>query len=359
MRSATRRRGGSTSPRSIIHLAGQVAIAPDGTPLADADFDTQARQVFRNLRGGAPAGRARLRGHRQGHRLPDRHLATCRTTGASRPSSSPAASRPRPRSRSRASRSRAHDRGRGDRGSLARCRGAPVSRATCRLSVARRSHPRVARRYRRQPVRHSVFRPSHGTPRPGAATHICRPDRRRAFPALGRRAGSRRHRDGRPLLPDLPPRAVHGGAAGARPRALPALRDSLAHRQSAPAPPSTCWRRALGRQRAATSSRSTGRPSPHDRRRGRRPGEAPERRSRERAHRDVERLAARLRAELLFGDLHGLRPAVRLDRSAPCVGFRRRSRRTGAEGDLVRGDSPSLADRDRPARKAPHADRAR
>jgi len=36
-------------PRSIIHLAGQVAITPDGTSLGDADFDTQARQVFRNL----------------------------------------------------------------------------------------------------------------------------------------------------------------------------------------------------------------------------------------------------------------------------------------------------------------------
>jgi len=36
-------------PRSIIYLAGQVPITPDGTPLADADFDTQARQVFDNI----------------------------------------------------------------------------------------------------------------------------------------------------------------------------------------------------------------------------------------------------------------------------------------------------------------------
>lgn len=37
------------APGSIVYLAGQVAVTPDGTPLADADFDTQARQVFRNL----------------------------------------------------------------------------------------------------------------------------------------------------------------------------------------------------------------------------------------------------------------------------------------------------------------------
>ena len=36
-------------PRSIVYLAGQVPISPDGTPLADADCDTQARQVFGNL----------------------------------------------------------------------------------------------------------------------------------------------------------------------------------------------------------------------------------------------------------------------------------------------------------------------
>ena len=36
-------------PRSIVYLAGQVPITPEGTPLIDADFDTQARQVFRNL----------------------------------------------------------------------------------------------------------------------------------------------------------------------------------------------------------------------------------------------------------------------------------------------------------------------
>ncbi len=36
-------------PRSVIHLAGQVAITPEGAVLADADFETQARQVFRNL----------------------------------------------------------------------------------------------------------------------------------------------------------------------------------------------------------------------------------------------------------------------------------------------------------------------
>lgn len=37
------------SPRTVIQLAGQVAVTPDGTVLSDADFDTQARQVFRNL----------------------------------------------------------------------------------------------------------------------------------------------------------------------------------------------------------------------------------------------------------------------------------------------------------------------
>jgi reactive intermediate/imine deaminase len=37
------------SPQTVIQLAGQVAIMPDGTVLNDADFDTQARQVFRNL----------------------------------------------------------------------------------------------------------------------------------------------------------------------------------------------------------------------------------------------------------------------------------------------------------------------
>jgi len=36
-------------PRSVVHLAGQVAITPEGTALGDADFETQARQVFRNL----------------------------------------------------------------------------------------------------------------------------------------------------------------------------------------------------------------------------------------------------------------------------------------------------------------------
>jgi reactive intermediate/imine deaminase len=37
------------APRSIVYIAGQVAITPDGTVLSDADFETQARQVFRNL----------------------------------------------------------------------------------------------------------------------------------------------------------------------------------------------------------------------------------------------------------------------------------------------------------------------
>jgi reactive intermediate/imine deaminase len=36
-------------PRSIVYVAGQVAITPDGSVLSDADFHTQARQVFRNL----------------------------------------------------------------------------------------------------------------------------------------------------------------------------------------------------------------------------------------------------------------------------------------------------------------------
>ena len=36
-------------PQSIVYVAGQVAITPDGTVLSDADFATQARQVFRNL----------------------------------------------------------------------------------------------------------------------------------------------------------------------------------------------------------------------------------------------------------------------------------------------------------------------
>jgi enamine deaminase RidA (YjgF/YER057c/UK114 family) len=37
-------------PRSIVYIAGQVAVAPDGTILGDADFETQTRQVFENLR---------------------------------------------------------------------------------------------------------------------------------------------------------------------------------------------------------------------------------------------------------------------------------------------------------------------
>ena len=37
------------APQSIVYVAGQVAITPDGTVLSDADFATQARQVFRNL----------------------------------------------------------------------------------------------------------------------------------------------------------------------------------------------------------------------------------------------------------------------------------------------------------------------
>lgn len=36
-------------PRAIVQVAGQVPVTPDGTVLADADFETQARQVFRNL----------------------------------------------------------------------------------------------------------------------------------------------------------------------------------------------------------------------------------------------------------------------------------------------------------------------
>jgi len=36
-------------PRTIVYLAGQVPITPAGAALTDADFDTQARQVFRNL----------------------------------------------------------------------------------------------------------------------------------------------------------------------------------------------------------------------------------------------------------------------------------------------------------------------
>ena len=37
------------APQTIVYLAGQVPVAPDGTILGDADFETQARQVFRNL----------------------------------------------------------------------------------------------------------------------------------------------------------------------------------------------------------------------------------------------------------------------------------------------------------------------
>jgi len=38
-------------PATIVYMAGHVPIAPDGRALADADFDTQARQVFGNLQG--------------------------------------------------------------------------------------------------------------------------------------------------------------------------------------------------------------------------------------------------------------------------------------------------------------------
>ena len=61
-------------PRSIIYLAGQVAITPDGTALSDADFDTQARQVFENIGAVLAEAGAGFERHRQGHGLPDRHL---------------------------------------------------------------------------------------------------------------------------------------------------------------------------------------------------------------------------------------------------------------------------------------------
>jgi reactive intermediate/imine deaminase len=37
-------------PASILFIAGQVALAPDGTLVGDGDFDAQCRQVFENLK---------------------------------------------------------------------------------------------------------------------------------------------------------------------------------------------------------------------------------------------------------------------------------------------------------------------
>lgn len=37
-------------PASILFIAGQVALAPDGSLVGEGDFDAQCRQVFENLR---------------------------------------------------------------------------------------------------------------------------------------------------------------------------------------------------------------------------------------------------------------------------------------------------------------------
>ncbi len=38
------------TPRSLVFIAGQVALAPDGSLVGAGDVDAQLRQVFANLR---------------------------------------------------------------------------------------------------------------------------------------------------------------------------------------------------------------------------------------------------------------------------------------------------------------------
>ena len=38
------------APSSIVFIAGQVALAPDGSLVGEGDFDAQCRQVFENLK---------------------------------------------------------------------------------------------------------------------------------------------------------------------------------------------------------------------------------------------------------------------------------------------------------------------
>ncbi len=37
-------------PTSVLFIAGQVALAPDGSLVGEGDFDAQCRQVFENLK---------------------------------------------------------------------------------------------------------------------------------------------------------------------------------------------------------------------------------------------------------------------------------------------------------------------
>jgi 2-iminobutanoate/2-iminopropanoate deaminase len=44
----------------MLFVSGQIAVAPDGTPLADADLEAQTRQCLANLRAVLEAGGAGL-----------------------------------------------------------------------------------------------------------------------------------------------------------------------------------------------------------------------------------------------------------------------------------------------------------
>jgi enamine deaminase RidA (YjgF/YER057c/UK114 family) len=46
----------------LLFLSGQIALAPDGTPVGEGDFDAQADQVFRNLDRVLQAGGSSLAG---------------------------------------------------------------------------------------------------------------------------------------------------------------------------------------------------------------------------------------------------------------------------------------------------------
>jgi reactive intermediate/imine deaminase len=45
---------------NLLFVSGQIAVAPDGTPRADADLETQTRQCLANLRAVLAAGGAGL-----------------------------------------------------------------------------------------------------------------------------------------------------------------------------------------------------------------------------------------------------------------------------------------------------------